>query len=86
MEKVAAEVCADYIAWSKSGAAVDEHLSDQLVLPMSLVNGTSQWTTNKITDHLRSVIHVVQQFLPIEASIEAGANGTGVVTVTGCQV
>jgi RNA 3'-terminal phosphate cyclase (ATP) len=39
MEKVAREACKAFMAWWKSGAAVDENLADQLVLPMALAAG-----------------------------------------------
>jgi len=83
MERVALEAQRDFQKWFASDASVDEHLADQLVLPAALVPATSRWTTSEVTDHLRTVLFVAQQFLPIEYHIEEGANGNAVVTVTG---
>ncbi|MDF2441252.1 MAG: 3-terminal phosphate cyclase [Abditibacteriota bacterium] len=82
MEKVAEAPCKEFMRWWKTGASCDEHLSDQLVLPMAFAGGPSCWSTPVVTDHLRTVIHVVQQFLPIAATIEENAEGPGIVTMT----
>jgi RNA 3'-terminal phosphate cyclase (ATP) len=83
MEKVAEEPCEAFLAWWKSGAAVDEHLADQLVLPMALAAGESHWTTPAITEHLRTVLWVAHQFLPVEAALEEREDGSGAVTLRG---
>ncbi|MHB9130702.1 MAG: RNA 3'-terminal phosphate cyclase [Armatimonadota bacterium] len=69
MERVAEEACEDFLRWWKSGAAVDEHLADQLVLPTALAGGESRWTTPTLTDHLHTVLWTTQHFLPIEWTI-----------------
>lgn len=83
MEKVAEAPCEEFLRWWKSGAACDEHLADQLVLPLSLAYGESRWSTPAVTDHLRTVLWVAQQFLAIEYQIEERADGTGLVTLRG---
>ena len=70
MEKVAEQPCQEFMAWWKSGAAVDEHLADQLVLPMALAPGASRWSTPVVTDHLRTVLWLVEKFLAIRADID----------------
>ena len=81
MERVAEEPCEAFMDWWKSGAACDEHLADQLVLPLSLAAGESCWTTPCISEHLRTVLWVAQQFLPIDYSLEEQPDGTGLVTL-----
>ena len=83
MEKVAEQACEEFMKWWKTGAAVDEHLSDQLVLPMSLTTGESRWTTPAVTDHLRTVLWVVEKFLPIQHRIDEPDGSPAVVTLTG---
>lgn len=83
MEKVAQAPCKAFLAWWKTGAAVDEHLSDQLVLPMSLAAGQSRWTTHEVTEHLRTVLWVAGQFLPIESELEEREGGGATVTLRG---
>ncbi|RBL66114.1 RNA 3'-terminal phosphate cyclase, partial [Pseudomonas sp. MWU13-2625] len=50
--------------WLDSGAAVAEHLADQLLLPMALAGGGS-FTTPRMTEHLESNIRVIEAFLPV---------------------
>jgi RNA 3'-terminal phosphate cyclase (ATP) len=81
MEKVATQPCEEFMAWWKNGAACDEHLADQLVLPAALARGESRWSTSQVTEHLRTVVWVVRQFLPVEATIEDQPNGLSRVSV-----
>lgn len=83
MEKVAEAPCREFMEWWKTGAACDEHLADQLVLPMALAAGESRWTTPAVTDHLRTVLWLAQHFLPIEATLEERPGGTGMVRLQG---
>jgi len=83
MEEVAEEPCAAFMAWWKTGAACDEHLADQLVLPMALAAGESRWSTPAVTEHLCTVLWVARQFLPIESRIEESGEGPATVVVRG---
>lgn len=83
MEKVAEAPCRDFMRWWKSGAACDEHLADQLVLPLAFAAGTSRWTTPLVSEHLRTVLQIVGQFLPVEAAIEERSDGSGEVGLRG---
>lgn len=85
MEKVAEAPCREFMRWWKSDAACDEHLADQLVLPMAFATGPSRWTTPTVTEHLRTVLEVVQQFLPLQVAIEEGADGLGTVSLSPLQ-
>jgi RNA 3'-terminal phosphate cyclase (ATP) len=81
MERVAEEPCGEFLEWWKTGAACDEHLADQLVLPMALAKGESRWTTSEVTEHLRTVLWLTRQFLPIRYDLEERDDGTGTVTL-----
>ena len=83
MEQVAQGPAEEFLRWWKTGAAVDEHLSDQLLLPAVLALGESRWTAPEATEHLRTAIWVGQQFLPVEAGIEENDAGGVTVTVRG---
>jgi RNA 3'-terminal phosphate cyclase (ATP) len=76
MEKVAAAPTPEFLRWWKSGASCDEHLADQLVLPLAFAGAPSVWTTPVVTEHLRTVIWVVQQFLNVQVTVEEGEIGT----------
>jgi len=75
MEAVAEAPCAEFLAWWESGAACDEHLADQLVLPLALAGGESAWTTPRVTEHLRTVLWVAGHFLDLEWSLDEPAGG-----------
>ena len=76
-EKVAEEACREFIEYHQSGACLDEHLADQLILPMALASGPSAFTTCKITQHLLTNVWVVEQFLDVRFDIkgEEGQRG-----------
>lgn len=83
MEQVAQSPCEEFLAWWKSGAAVDEHLADQLVLPLSLVPAESRWTTPVVTEHLRSVLWLTGQFLPVRHELVQTGEHSTLVRLTG---
>lgn len=83
MEKVAEAPCQEFLRWWKSGAACDKYLADQLVLPCCFAGGQSQWTTPVVTEHLRTVLQVAQQFLPIQVWLEEHEDGSGIVRLQG---
>lgn len=70
MEKVASEPAHAYLAWLKSGATVDEHLADQLVLPAALAKSPTSYRTNVVTNHLRTMAWLIPQFLPAQVQID----------------
>jgi RNA 3'-terminal phosphate cyclase (ATP) len=72
IENVAAEACELFAIWDRGDAACDEHLADQLVLPAALAKGTSRWTTPRVSEHLRTVLLVVDRFIPTRSRIEDG--------------
>ncbi len=82
MEKVTEVPCQEFLRWWKSGASCDEHLADQLVLPMAFASGPSCWTTPAVTEHLRTVIWVVRQFLDVEVNVEQMEGGGGLITMS----
>lgn len=65
LEKVAMDCVAQVRRWQASGAAVDEHLQDQLLLPLSLGAG-GRYTTVSLSDHTRTNMEVIQAFLPVD--------------------
>ncbi len=80
-EKVAQTPCDEFLRWWKSGAACDEHLADQLVLPMAFADAPGFWTTPVVTEHLRTVVWVVEQFLSVKVEIEENEDGSGMVSL-----
>lgn len=58
----------DYIA---SGAAVGEHLADQLMLPMALAGG-GRFTTTRLSQHALTNAEVISRFLPVSFDLQEG--------------
>lgn len=63
-ERVAGAACRDLFKYFQSdhAAPVDKHLADQLIVPLSVADGESHFTTSQITGHLRTNMWVVEQF------------------------
>lgn len=71
-ETVADRAAREARRFRDSGAAVGEHLADQLLLPMGLA-GAGSFTTPVLSSHLRTNVEVIERFLPIKfAFAEAG--------------
>lgn len=52
----------------EAGVPVDEHLADQLLLPMALA-GSGRFRTVRLTDHSRTNIEVIRQFLDVSITV-----------------
>jgi RNA 3'-terminal phosphate cyclase (ATP) len=70
MEKVANEAADQFLEWLGGEAPLDEHLADQLVLPALFAGGASRWRTQRVTEHLRTVLWVARQFCPVECDVD----------------
>lgn len=79
MEQVVDGVYDEYTAWTQARPAVDEHLADQLAPLAALTPGHSQWVTQEVTDHLRTVLQVIEWFELASTGID---EETGLVHVT----
>jgi RNA 3'-terminal phosphate cyclase (ATP) len=82
-EEVAADAVTELLAYLESGAAVDCHLADQLVLPLALAATPSRWTTERVTNHLLTSAWVLNLFSPGRVRVEGeeGAPGACYVEV-----
>jgi len=69
-EQVAEEAVHDLLTYLRGDAAADRYLADQLVLPLALAEGPSQFTTEAVTQHLQTCAWVVNQFLPGRVRVE----------------
>lgn len=81
-ERVADEAVEQAIAYLQAGtAAVDPHSADQLVLPLSLAEGPSEFTVSEVTRHLTTNIAVIRQFIDREVTCEGDEGKPGVVRI-----
>lgn len=73
-ERVASQALRQVDDWRRSGTSVEEHLADQLLLPMALAGGGSL-TTPRLSEHLLSNRAVIESFLPLRIDCQALAAG-----------
>lgn len=85
-ETVAKNLLQEVRRYIASGAAVGEHLADQLMLPMAVAGGGC-YTTETVSQHSMTNAEVIARFLPVKITFETvnGVDGAGtrhVVTVS----
>jgi RNA 3'-terminal phosphate cyclase (ATP) len=80
-EAVADEAVARLLGHHRSGAALDSHLADQILAPLSFAAGRSHFSTERITPHLETNAWVIEQFRLAGVTIEPASDGVGLVTV-----
>ncbi|MCX7707141.1 MAG: RNA 3'-terminal phosphate cyclase [Anaerolineae bacterium] len=80
-EQVADEACLWLERFLESTGAVDEHLADQLLLPLAFAEGESLFRTARVTEHLRTNAEVIRAFGAAEIEIEKEEGGVGLVRV-----
>lgn len=85
-EVVADEGADEALAHLRAAMPVDPHSADQLLLPLALADGASEYHVSAVTRHLTTNAWVIKHFLDREIEI-AGAEGSpGVVRVAGARV
>lgn len=69
-EDVAKEAAAYFLGEAGSGAAVDSHCADQLLLYMGRANGKCSIRTSAISNHLRTNIQIIEKFKAAEFEVK----------------
>jgi RNA 3'-terminal phosphate cyclase (ATP) len=77
-ERVAQQAADELLDFLHGDAAVDRHMADQLLLPLALAEGPSQFTTQEVTGHLLTNAWVINQFLPGRVRVEGQEAQPGV--------
>jgi RNA 3'-terminal phosphate cyclase (ATP) len=80
-EQVAEEACAALLHHYRSGAALEQHLADQLILPTALCPEESVFSVERISPHLVTNAWVVERFGLAQIDILPAADGTGFVKI-----
>lgn len=81
-EEIAEEACNLIFVHLASGAALDLHLGDQILLPASLCDGSSVFSVEKITTHFETNAWVIEQFGLATTHIDGAEGKAATVTVT----
>jgi RNA 3'-phosphate cyclase len=82
-EAVADEAADEALAHRDRGMPVDPHSADQLLLPLALAEGESEYHVSEVTRHLTTNAAVIKMFLDRDITIEGEEGATGVVRVSG---
>jgi RNA 3'-phosphate cyclase len=81
-EKVADEAVAEVNAYlAAAPAAVDRYSGDQILLPLALAEGPSEYAVAEVTRHLLTNIAVIRRFLDRAIVCEGEEGGPGVVRI-----
>ncbi|MDO9269280.1 MAG: RNA 3'-terminal phosphate cyclase [Methylobacter sp.] len=80
-EQVAEEACSALLLHYRSGAALEQHLADQLILPAALCRAESIFGVERISPHLVTNAWVVERFGLARIDIAPAADGTGLVKI-----
>jgi RNA 3'-terminal phosphate cyclase (ATP) len=75
-EDVARGAAEEAKAYIESGAAIGEHLADQLLLPMALGAGGA-FSTVPLTEHATTNMEVIRRFLDVEFDVRDGVVRVG---------
>lgn len=81
-ERVADEAVDALLAFLETGAAIDQYLADQLLLPLSLAEGPSRLHTSQVTAHLLTNAMILRAFLPIQVEIAGEEGQPGLISIT----
>jgi RNA 3'-terminal phosphate cyclase (ATP) len=79
-EEVAKSAVEAAKAWLEANVPVDEHLADELLLPMALA-GRGSFRTTKPSLHTTTNAEIIQRFLPVPIHIEPESELVWRVTV-----
>lgn len=80
-ERVADEAVDALEAFLETGAAIDQYLADQLLLPLSLAGSPSEIKTCQVTQHLLTNAAIIQVFSHAEINIQGELGQPGLVRV-----
>jgi RNA 3'-terminal phosphate cyclase (ATP) len=81
-EKVGEEAAQNFFESYDANVPVDRFLADMLVIPLSLAKGKSRYRIRKVTEHLKTNLHVVSRIVGCKYQIEP-AEKSHIVTIEG---
>jgi RNA 3'-terminal phosphate cyclase (ATP) len=73
-EKVGEEAAKELLAEMKSGASLDRHTGDQILIYLALAKGESSVTVSELTPHIKTNIWVLEQFIDARFRVEELGN------------
>jgi RNA 3'-terminal phosphate cyclase (ATP) len=73
-EKVAEIACEEFLKFHETGAPVDEHLGDQLLLPAALASTRSEYRVAVVSNHLTTNASVIELFRLAKVTVDEEEN------------
>jgi RNA 3'-terminal phosphate cyclase (ATP) len=80
-EQVASEAVESLLGYMDSGAVLDAHMGDQVLLPAAFASASFRFTVERVTSHLTTNAWVIEQFGCARIDISRGGNDTALVIV-----
>ncbi len=80
-EAVGKEAAEQLINYYYSGACLDHHLADQIVLYLALAGAPSSFTASCITDHIITNLWAIEKFTGLKHRVEGEKGKAGRITV-----
>jgi RNA 3'-terminal phosphate cyclase len=65
----------------RSGAPIDMHLGDIIVMPLFLAEGESKFRVSSVTQHMLTDLHVASLFTDRQYAMARQKDGTTTVTI-----
>lgn len=82
-EQVAETAVSKLLAFARSSTLVDEHLADQLMIPAALAQGTTRYTTHRLTLHALTNADLLRQWLSVSIQIDGQLDQPAEIVVSG---
>ncbi|MUG96405.1 RNA 3'-terminal phosphate cyclase [Scytonema sp. UIC 10036] len=73
-EKVAEVACEEFLKFHETGAPVDEHLGDQLLLPAALASTRSEYRVAVVSNHLTTNASIIELFGLAKVTVDEEEN------------
>lgn len=85
-EAVGEEAASAFLRYFATGASLDPHLADQIIIYLSLIEGISEFSTSEITEHLLTNLWILNKFTEVEYKISGDKGGAGIVRISGIRL
>jgi RNA 3'-terminal phosphate cyclase (ATP) len=82
-EKVGREAAVGLVEQIRTGATVDLHTADHMILPCSLAEGESKFTTSRLTLHTLTAAEMAKMFTGAEFSVQGSEGQPATISCVG---
>jgi RNA 3'-terminal phosphate cyclase (ATP) len=82
-QRVAETAVTELLDFMENGADTDKYLADQLLLPMALATGISEFATDQLTSHTITNAELLRQWLDVDIKIKGKIGEIAEITIEG---